>query len=331
MAEDGTQLDGTRAPDNPSSVDPTETPKETTPAEPSPLWKELGYESAEALKTGVERLKTQNHGAAAEVNRWRTEAEKTRQDHAALQGRFDAFQTVLAGSQSAGQQARDSGHFSENLDAWLRGDADAATHLNTLFQRMTTKIDELEEKANPEKLLATWTAQVNQAVRPKQLESALVQRYPDLGNNQSPLYKAVWSRLGEITNDPEYATMFGPDPAAVLQVTGPDGYETRPVDLRLARMLAAEETAKLARQQGANEEATRKNAPTVEPSGGRPAVATERDPWEQLTPQERESVDVVIQRGVVPAHWPQVADPAKARKAIAKYIVDRRKKRAEVA
>lgn len=304
MERDGTLIqDGPAPAGNPPGVGPDvipgAAPVQAPLAEPQPRKYLDRFSTPEELETYAQRLTQQVTGSQTEVQRLRAEADRERQERTALQTRWDALQAQVAPApqKPTGIKAV--------FDAYMKDDF--AT-VDAFEQRLAR----IEEQSNPKNLETQFAQTLLTAVRPQQFEQGIRTRHPDLLNNQSPLYQSVWQRYDQVASDPYTQLKYPPDPAAMLQITGPDGYSTKQIDLRIVDDLAWQVRA----EQG-GKPVTPAPIPTVQPSSpGTPGPNTEPDPLTLMTAAERREIESMIAQNALPDNWPRTLS------GVAKYRVE---------
>lgn len=297
--------------------------EQAAPPTQLPLWQELGHSDAESLKKDYTTTRQRATTAQQEAERYKRELDEERQRRQDYENRIMAF---------ANPQAQQPTY--QDLQAAYEGYLNGDTTALTRFQQ---EQDQRQQRSIQEAVQSTLTT----VLRPTQYAEKLTRDYPDLGKTDSPLYQALWQAYDAFAGDPETQLLYGEllnDKLAMRDAPSPDGSYTKPVNLRLAHVLAGRLEAQLAREQltrarqeGRVEEAQRRSAASGEPPGGRRETTSEPDPWEALSEAERRSIENLVAQGITPAGWPRVQDLGRRKQAFARHLYERRQKRAGAA
>ena len=288
-----------------------------------PLWQELGHSDADSLKKDYTTTRQRATTAQQEAERYKRELDEERQRRQEYENRILAFANPQA-QQPVYQDLQAA------YEGYLNGDQTALT-------RFQQEQEQRQQRSIQDAVQSTLTT----VLRPTQYAEKLTRDYPDLGKTDSPLYQALWQAYDSFASDPETQLLYGEllnDKLALRDAPSPDGSYTKPVNLRLAHVLAGRIEAQLAREQlikarqeGRTEEAQRRSAASGEPPGGRRESASEPDPWDALSEPERRSIENLVAQGITPAGWPRVQDLGRRKMAFARHLYERRQKRAGAA
>lgn len=251
-----TQVDSSQDAPEPTTIDlePT-TGSETTSGgaadgAPDPRDTELA-----TLRQQNERYRQQMNGSSVEARRLAEEARASNDRIARLEGLLQSRQaeTTPTLQQAAGYP---KGKLKAALQKWVNGDETDLDEVEEALGRLSASSMAAHgpEPLKPEAIRDLIRNELRDIGSVEVVRSSVSTHHPEMADQQSPLYGAVYAAYDLYANDQTNRVIFPRDARFETSIMSPDGTESKTVDVRLVRLLAsdvrAQQQTRSTRQEG---------------------------------------------------------------------------------